>query len=515
MTRISDLPEPFRRLAESIDALDGSADGRITKAELARAARAVRMQPDAFPGVDLGTLGRLEALLGAKRVQGARDVAGPAITRRCGPQGLYESTLFPAAGGLQREVISLDSPENPGGLNLRADQVIPLPHHLLHRALRAARVTAGKQLQNAPWVEVAGKAVPLKAGKDAVFGPITLRSGGPATVKTVELFFDAPPVTSAPGPDVSGDPARLTETQAAVLADVRAEAARRSAQAYPELLRRAQDLGYTVRDVDLALAHVRDHVPTAIHFNPDKRLLLETREERVMWWFMVPIPYSRPSDATVSVDREEGLLIDAFIVDGQYKNQFETGVTTGSNTAFEGGARDQWEWKIFDGGYHRGAFKPQERPKYGSFEVQAFARGSAERYGNCRMVLKPGVRERITITPTDSSACTSRDVGTPESSAHVLLKLPDFGFSRLMTVARGHGDTGPSPNFREEFYVESQIHGPVEFAKDVDHVVASASHSDTEVGDKLRAWAEQNGIPILWSLHTHLLPSRGEPGGGA
>ncbi|HEX2880761.1 MAG TPA: DUF3626 domain-containing protein, partial [Polyangiaceae bacterium] len=46
-------------------------------------------------------------------------------------------------------------------------------------------------------------------------------------------------------------------------------------------------------------------------------------------------------------------VAEALLDSGQYRNQFETGLSSGSTTAFPGGARDAWEEALFDGAYQR------------------------------------------------------------------------------------------------------------------------------------------------------------------
>ena len=80
-----------------------------------------------------------------------------------------------------------------------------------------------------------------------------------------------------------------------------------------------------------------------------------------------------------------------------YRNQFETGLSSGSPTAFPGGERDLWERRLFGGAYHAEGVLDSERPKYGALEVVRFPDGPAPRFGSSYFVLR-GVGERTSIT---------------------------------------------------------------------------------------------------------------------
>jgi hypothetical protein len=53
----------------------------------------------------------------------------------------------------------------------------------------------------------------------------------------------------------------------------------------------------------------------------------------------------------------------AHLAEGVYRHQFETGLSSGSVSAFSGGARDTWEKTLFGGAYHTGGVTGWERPK--------------------------------------------------------------------------------------------------------------------------------------------------------
>ena len=47
-------------------------------------------------------------------------------------------------------------------------------------------------------------------------------------------------------------------------------------------------------------------------------------------------------------------------------------------------------------------------------------------------------------------------------------------------------------------YVELQVHGPVEFAKDVARIVIDRKYEGSIYAKKLRLFAKKNGIPVWW-----------------
>jgi hypothetical protein len=202
---------------------------------------------------------------------------------------------------------------------------------------------------------------------------------------------------------------------------------------------------------------------------------------------------SSAGNYTVPVARDR-LLIDAFMADTNYRNQFETGLTSGSPTAYEGGSRDTWEKTIFEGGYHGHPLVAAERPKYGAMNPSWRPFGPATSYGECYLIMKRGIRNRTTLTASDSSGCRADGVGTAQDFQHVLNATPDTRFKAILDTALGYD----APNDTAYPYLEAQIHGPVEFKQDVERLVIDTKHKGTEIETKLRAWAEANGFPVSW-----------------
>ena len=91
-------------------------------------------------------------------------------------------------------------------------------------------------------------------------------------------------------------------------------------------------------------------------------------------------------------------VAEALLEEGVYRNQFETGLSTGGLSAFPGSPRDSWERSLFGGAYHARGVTDSERPKYGALELVRYADGPIPRFGSCYFVLRPTVSGRTSFT---------------------------------------------------------------------------------------------------------------------
>lgn len=209
----------------------------------------------------------------------------------------------------------------------------------------------------------------------------------------------------------------------------------------------------------------------------------------------------------------EGLLRD-----GVYKNQFETGLSSGSPTAFPGGARDDWEKQFFGGGYHLPGMSVNSRPKYGALITVGHPDGPAPRFGSCYFVLHPAVTRRSSFTFGGSQDdLLLQRTGTLETIAVVLAVLLQeieegagaLGISGLnistffQRLARVHAH--PLCAFPDrtlgrslDSFVEAQIHGSISLERDVERLVADPSFKRTEIGSVLHGLCERYGIELAW-----------------
>ena len=105
----------------------------------------------------------------------------------------------------------------------------------------------------------------------------------------------------------------LTAAQRAALDHVRARASQQQGAARARILELLRAAHVNQAACDDAIASVRDHARVVIHFHPDR---LDVRLRSVA---------------------------DALLEDGVYRNQFDTGLSTGGLLPFVGSARDRWE----------------------------------------------------------------------------------------------------------------------------------------------------------------------------
>lgn len=253
----------------------------------------------------------------------------------------------------------------------------------------------------------------------------------------------------------------LTPAQAAALAHIRAAA--RTAPPGPDAL-----VPY--------IPAIREHARITLNFHPDRI-------------------------ATGGRTVAEGLAAD-----GIYRSQYETGLSNGSRTAHPGGLRDTWEESLFGGAYHADGVAPGDRPKYGALNLMHHSDGAAPRFGSCHVRLRPAVNDRATYCFGDSHVGPAH-VGTIDAFGPVLTGLADaaatgsaLGVTGMdpASVLQGLPDAAPSPlpGRSLDFYIEAQVHGPVDLARDAEAIVLDPSFDGTETGRLLIKAAERYGIGV-------------------
>ena len=241
-------------------------------------------------------------------------------------------------------------------------------------------------------------------------------------------------------------------------------------------------IGFAEADLGRLLEYAH-HADVTITFDPEKA-----------------INRSRPTGAPLV---EGSQVIDALLVHPAYLNQFETGISGGSLSSAEGGIRDEAERRLFAGAYHNHPLVPQERPRYGVLNLPNVGYGGGgTQYGDCYFVLKDELKSRMTFTPDDSMQCKPETLGTRASLEHVLNAISDEDLKMITEVALGQRERGTRIQRNEFGYVEAQIHGPIEYERDVERLVAAARYRGTETGDKIRAFAAKNGIELIWHAAT-------------
>ena len=159
----------------------------------------------------------------------------------------------------------------------------------------------------------------------------------------------------------------LSAAQSAALRHVEATAHDRDATALLSIAGIFERAGYGLETYSEAIELVRQHARIVLHFHPDR------------------------------FGRKVAGVAESLLSEGVYRNQFETGLSSGSPTGFPGGERDIWERTLFGGAYHAEGVSASERPKYGSLELVRFPDGPAPRFGSCYFVLR-GAGARTSIT---------------------------------------------------------------------------------------------------------------------
>ena len=246
-----------------------------------------------------------------------------------------------------------------------------------------------------------------------------------------------------------------------------------------------------------AIRSIRRYARIVLHFHPD-RLCRKTRS-----------------------------VAECLLRDGLYRNQFETGLSSASPTAWPGGERDIWERTLFGGAYHAEGVTASERPKYGALELVRFPDGPIPRFGSCYLVLR-GVNARTSITFMGSedphAAERAGTLAAPHSVMAALLseiehggeahppwppfRAPTLGVPGLsvervcrllqdLRLPRGNPSSG-EPGRVLDSGVEAQVHGPLRLDRDVELMVADPAFSSAPVGRTLREVENRYGIPLRW-----------------
>jgi len=294
---------------------------------------------------------------------------------------------------------------------------------------------------------------------------------------------------------IARDP--LSPAQAAALKHVDAIARIKEATALLSIAAICRRAGLTLDTYNETMELVRQHVRIVAHFHPD-----------------------RFGGKPINV-------VDSLLAEGIYRNQFETGLSSGSPTAFPGGERDEWERTLFGGTYHTEGVAVSERPKYGSLELVRFPDGPAPRFGSCYFVLRDaGPRTSIVFMGSEHPHATDRvgTLATPHAVMAALLSeienggiatpdwppfraptlgVADITVSRFYDILKLLREGRPNPSLGEpgrvlDTGVEAQIHGPIALASDVETLVADPAFAHTRVGQSLVELADKYGFELKW-----------------
>jgi len=299
-------------------------------------------------------------------------------------------------------------------------------------------------------------------------------------------------------PDPVGIPL-LSPAQRAAVQHVDGLATRLQAKASARLAEVLHRAGCTRVLFDSAMECVRLHARVVIHFHPDR----------------------------LSVKRIA--VAQSLLQEGQYRSQFETGISSGGRSAFPGGDRDTWERTLFGGSYHTPESSIAERPKYGCLELIRYPDGPWPRFGSCYLVLRPAIVSRTTFTFSGSEqALATERVGTmsrmetvmslllaeiatgegaavpwPPFSAPTLgienLTVPGLLQRLLQELPSPRPDpASPAPGRVLDTGVEAQVHGPVDLQRDVELLVVDPSFKGTTTGGCLEELCRRYAVPLAW-----------------
>lgn len=280
----------------------------------------------------------------------------------------------------------------------------------------------------------------------------------------------------------------LLPEQHKALAHVRALAARAATAARKDICAVLRRTGLDENIYDEAVRALASRARIALHFHPDRL-------------------------------GRRGITVAAGLLrDGGYKNQYETGLSSGSPSAFAGGERDRWENQLFGGAYHQAAGPAATRPKYGALQVMDHPDGPAPRFGSCYLLLRPEVARRASFTFGDSHEPQAPGrTGTLDTfdavMAPLLLQIERsgqaFGVSDLnvpgvlVQLARGatqpsvHGLANPLGGVLDS-YIEAQVHGEIRLCEDAEWLVADPAFRNHPVGETLAEACARHDIALCW-----------------
>ena len=294
---------------------------------------------------------------------------------------------------------------------------------------------------------------------------------------------------------------RLSTAQREALRHVEETVRQRQENANAQLADILQRTGCSQTLFDDATESVRRHGRVVLHFHPDR------------------------------IGLKPITVAQALLVDRQYRSQFETGLSSGSLTAFPEGPRDAWERKLFGDAYHGADASIGDRPKYGALELIRYPDGPWPRFGSCYFVLQRDVSRRTSFTFSGSEQADALErLGTVDSMECVLAPL-------LAEVARGEGAKVPWPPFVAPILgvknltvagllkhlshelalpradpsrgtagrvldtgIEAQIHGPIDMERDVERLVVDPAFAGTQTGDSLKELCRRYAIRLDWHV---------------
>jgi Protein of unknown function (DUF3626) len=211
-------------------------------------------------------------------------------------------------------------------------------------------------------------------------------------------------------------------------------------------------------------------------------------------------------------------VAEGILSEGIFRNQYDTGLSSGSTTAFPGGERDLWEQRLFGGAYHTEIASFSNRPKYGALEIMSHPDGASPRFGSCYFVLHQVVSKRSSYTFGGSQEEDALDrTGTLSDMEPVMaalfneieqgngtLGIDDLSISTLLEqlihgIIKPFCDLSTRPLGKSlDSFVEAQIHGSVRIDEDVESLIADPSFRNGPVGEVLDSISTKYRVPLFW-----------------
>ncbi|MFN8670907.1 MAG: DUF3626 domain-containing protein [Candidatus Sericytochromatia bacterium] len=235
-----------------------------------------------------------------------------------------------------------------------------------------------------------------------------------------------------------------------------------------------------------AIFNIKEHAKVCIHFHPD-RLASNFKT-----------------------------IIENLLIDGVYKSQFETLISSGSVSAYKGGQRDLWEQDLFGGFYNINSTNNSERPKYGALNLILYPDGPAPNFGSCYFILDKKVSKRCSFTYLDSYQMP-KERGALDEFDYILSGLLKDSFIKDSVL--GKNNIRPdklvkylAKNLNKNYdylsakkqgknlshYIEAQIHGEINLKNDVEVLVADPSFKNTYIETVFEKLCKTYNIELYW-----------------
>lgn len=277
----------------------------------------------------------------------------------------------------------------------------------------------------------------------------------------------------------------LTPSQLAAINHIRGYSQSRKAEAKETIAHLLRMSNIPTETYEQAVLKLKMNAKVALHFHPDR------------------------------LDPQMKSVAEALYAQGIYKSQFETLLSSGSVSAHSGGARDNWESRLFNGAYNLEGSHNQHRPKYGALNVMCHQDGPAPRFGSCYFILKPEVSSRCTFSYLDSHQ-DPKEKGTLDEFDDIMAALLSEAFNRdfslgesnltipkliqhLSSIDKKALDFSSSRIARNlNHYIEAQVHGDISLADDIEALIADPAFKGTKTGDYLEVICKDYNIKLLW-----------------